>query len=95
MANPKTTHIGDPKTTPHIDHYLRVRSVDNIHKYEMLCTTCNKHIKWASETEFRWSKSRKTPIKFRTLWWAPRYDVDYQNMQDWLDREKRSVKDIV
>jgi hypothetical protein len=98
-THPKQTHLGDPKTTEFIDHKLEIVAVDNSHKYQLRCVDCNKHIKWATETEWLWcnyssGKYKPRPARFRQLYWAPRYDELYQFIQSNLD-EKNSQLDYV
>ncbi len=92
-THPKTTHLGFPKSTPHIDHMLEIVEVDNVHRWEMRCVHCNKHIKWATEVEYLWLNWRqgkyiKRMCKFRTMFWAPRYDDAYKALEVQLKREK-------
>lgn len=39
----------------HLKHRYEVRPVTDKkpHKYQAYCFTCNKHIKWATEAEYR------------------------------------------
>lgn len=88
----KVTHLGAPKKTAHIDHQCEIVEVDNIHRWEMRCITCNKHIKWAKEVEYLWlnwstGEYKKTNCTFRTMYWAPRYDSTYQKLQALLQQE--------
>lgn len=91
-THPKTTHLGFPTSTPNADHMLEIVEVDNIHRYEMRCINCDKHIKWATELEYLWlnwrtGKYQKRMCKFRTLFWAPRYDDAYKELAIALQAE--------
>lgn len=83
------THIGDPKLTPHIDHEVIAVEVDNCHKFALKCKTCDKQVKWSTELDYLWLKYVKNnKASFRTLWWASRYDTDYQVLARQLQDEK-------
>ena len=91
--HPMTTHLGFPKSTPHTDHWLMIVEVDNVHRWSMRCITCDKHIKWATEVEYLWlnwrqGKYTKRMCKFRTMFWAPRYDETYKALKVQLQQEK-------
>jgi hypothetical protein len=88
--SPKITHLGIPKDTKFIDHICEVIEVDNIHKYQMRCVTCDKYVKWASELEYLWVMSRPKLPSFRKLFWAPRYcdDFSFINQEIYKDKLK-------
>jgi len=85
--HPHRTHLGDPSTTQYIDHSLEVVKTNNQHNYELRCTTCNKHVKWATELEYLWASTKHMP-RFRTLFWAPVYDNTYKQLKQELYFEK-------
>jgi hypothetical protein len=91
--NPKTTHLGPPNTTEHIDHRIQAVEVDNLHRWALRCQDCNKHIMWASERDYLWVKViKQNKVSFRQLFWAPRYDQDWLALHTELSEEKELGK---
>jgi hypothetical protein len=92
----KKNHLHGPKHSGYTDHFLDIVLVDNCHQYEMRCHTCGGiHVKWSSEWEYLWYTirlERGSDTTFRQLYWAPRYDQEYQIIYDHVKTERAAVK---
>lgn len=81
-------HLLNPNDNPFNDHRVVVDKVDNVHQYKVMCKDCGCFVKWANETEYLWVNVVKPTATFRQLYWAPRFDDDYNTIYQQIQQEK-------
>lgn len=85
-------HIQNPSNNAFIDHNIVIDTVDNRHRYRMSCRQCGCYVKWASEAEYLWFMYYNPTARFRDLYWAPKYDPNFQKLYHELELEKTNQK---